>query len=157
MVRDNRVSVGFNNDEYDKICERAKEAHLKITDYIRWYLFSNHTVSSHTQAQQTPQVTIPYKAAPKVVERIKEGKKVYVDPYQKARLDTMNTFKKGGGLGELHNSIRMMAHGGKVLKKIPKKIIKEREKQKEERKVVVNKALDEIKKKYEELGISTNE
>ena len=113
MVRNNRISVGFDETEYSKMVDRANKAHLKIADYIRWYLFSP-TGSILQQAEVRGELIIPYKAAPEVIERIKTGKEAYIDPFQQARLDNMKVFSNGGGIGELHNSIKMRAYGGKV-------------------------------------------
>ena len=155
MVRDHRISLGFNESEYNEIKKRADKAHLKLGDYIRWYLFDESKGYYSPTLNQS--YTIPYKAAPEVIERIKAGKEAYVDPYQEARLEAMETFKKVGGLGQLHNSITQMARGGRLLKPIPKGDLKAIKKQKEKRKHVVNQALDEIKKKNIEAGILNNE
>ncbi|KKN90841.1 hypothetical protein LCGC14_0224240 [marine sediment metagenome] len=152
MVRQNRISVGFNSTEYDKIVQRANKAHLKIADYIRWHLFSP-TGSIQQQVETKRELIIPYKAAPEVIERIKAGKEAYIAPYQQARLDNMKIFSKSGGIGELHNSIKMRAHGSRVLKPIPKKDIKQKKKWKEERRHIANKHLLEIKQKNIEAGI----
>ncbi len=151
MVRPNRLSIGFDDNEYDIIMERAKEAHLKPAAYVRWYLF-NTTKESQPYIVQRP-YTIPYKASPEAIERIRKGDEPYIDPFQQARLDTKKRFSNGGGLGELHNSIKIIAHGGKLLKNVSKKDIKERRKWKKEREHIVNKAQNEIKVRNIEAGI----
>lgn len=158
MVRDNRVSLGFDEDEHKELSKRAKEAHLKLGDYIRWFLFRPiEAPRIYHQQPSTHQIIIPYKASAEVIERIKAGKEAYVDPYQEARLEAQSTFKESGGLGLLHNSIKMMAKGGKVLKQIPKKDLKNIVKQKEERKHVANKHLNGIKQKNIAAGFINNE
>ena len=149
MVRDNRVSLGFDEDEIKELNERAKETHLKVGDYIRWYLFK--PIEAPQRIIQSSgiqhQVSIPYKAAPEVIERIKAGSPVYVDPYEAAKLEAQATFSESGGVGELHNKLIIAAKGGSVLKKIPKKDIKAIAKQKEERKHIANKHIPELKQK----------
>jgi len=161
MPRDNRISLGFNDDEYKKLKQRANEAHLKLGDYVRWYLFNEAEKYRGFTPQaidfNQSQYTIPYKAAPEVIEKIKEGKPVYVDPYQAAKLEAQKNFSTSGGLGELHNNIIMLSKGGRVLKEIPKKEIKQLEKYREERRHMANKHIDEIKKKNIEHGILNND
>ena len=155
MVRDHRISLGFNESEYNEIKKRAEDAHLKLGDYIRWYLFK--PFDGYFQPQIPQPYTIPYMASEEAIEKIKTGAKPYVDPYQQSKLDAMNEFKKSGSLGELHNSIIMKASGGRVLKPIPKGDLKAIKKYKEKRKHVVNQALEDIKKKNIEAGILNNE
>lgn len=155
-MRDNRLSLGFNDDEYKELKGRAKDTHLKLGDYIRWYLFK--PLEAHIQYQQPLQDTkIPYKASVEVIERIKAGNPVYVDPYEAAKLEAQKTFSESGGLGDLHNKIKMKGKGGRVLKQIPKKDLKAIVKQKEERKHIANKHLEEFKQKYIEVGILNND
>ncbi|KKM90401.1 hypothetical protein LCGC14_1239050 [marine sediment metagenome] len=157
MVRNSRVSVGFDDDEYERITVRAKHAHLKPADYIRWYLFKPETITQIQTPVHQIEYTVPYMASEEVIERIKSGKKRYVAPNQKARIENMKKFSKEGGIGELHNSIKVMAHGGKVLKKIPKKDLKDIKKQKEDRKHIANKHRKGIKEKNIEAGILNND
>lgn len=160
MVRDNRVSLGFNEDEYGELNNRAKEAHLKLGDYIRWFLFNAAKEFRNILPKQTLTVLpqqIPYMASQEVIERIQAGKEAYVDPYQQSKLEAQKIFTESGSLGELHNSIVMKSKGGKVLKRIPKKDLKEIVKQKEERKHIANKHIIEIKEKNIEAGILNND
>ncbi|MCP4762607.1 MAG: hypothetical protein GY870_12575 [archaeon] len=154
MVRNNRVGLGFNDDEHKELIERAAKAHLKLGDYIRWYLFFEKPI---IQTRQTTQFTIPYMASEESIQKIKSGAKPYVDPYQQSKLDAMDEFKMSGSLGELHNSIVMQARGGRVLKPIPKGDLKSIKKQKDKRNHIANKHLEEIKQKNIDAGILNNE
>jgi len=153
MVRDNRVSLGFDDDEFKELKERAKETHLKVGDYIRWYMFKPmETISIQHQAALPNAAVIPFKASAEVIERIKAGSPVYVDPYQEAKEKAQAMFSQSGGLGQLHNAIKLKSKGAKVLKPPNKKKMKEINKAREERKVVANKHIPKIKEKNIEAG-----
>lgn len=135
MVRENYIQIVFDDEEWAEIEQRAKTAHLPLATYIRWFLFYNH------QQQQQIIYTAGMSKTEGIIQLRKSEQKVY-DPYTKLREEAYRIFSESGALIDLHNILRKK----KPLNEISKEVQEEIKKQKEERKIIVNKHLQGIKR-----------
>lgn len=133
MARDNYIQIVFNDEEWAEVEQRAKEAHLPVATYVRWFLFYNH------QHQQQIIYTSGMSRAEEIIQLRKSEQKVY-DPYVKLRREAYRIFSESGGLSDLNNALKEE----KNLNEIPKEVQKKLEKKKEEQKLIVNKHLQKI-------------
>ena len=100
-MRDNIVSVRFNEKELKELQDRAKSNHLKLSSYIRYYMFCDmfSTVKTHEE-----------------IVRISRG--------VPKRIDDVRTIKEIGTQKELMNEIKEVFEGGVKLKSFDEKKVR---------------------------------
>ncbi|GAH55658.1 unnamed protein product [marine sediment metagenome] len=134
MVRENKVTLSFDNGEYEEIKKRAKEAHLSLATYCRHHLFdtNGHYVVGKTRQEAAIRLKVP-KPPP--------------DPYIIEKQKTHTTFKQ-----EVQGQLFEALAKPNYLKKVSDEIKAEMKAHHESRKVIINKESKAIEVKNRDAG-----
>lgn len=141
------MTVSFNDDEYEKIRERAKEAHLSVAAYCRFYLFQEpkqQQIRGYRMSQEVPESS----KEPAIVRLKKalEHSPIPLDPIERAKAAAAIKFASNGGMAEIHEALCKE----NPLDKVPEGVVEDMKKNREERKLIVNSARKKIEKRLAE-------